>query len=306
MALGSGVKSALAVGAALGLLGGIAYAASSSPAPAPTPAPTPTPTPTGGGGGGGGAAGGGTGGTNQQGGGIGKTVTTGATGGPFNMVSGQRYRVTVQSATSIVVPTPVKANAWLDAVRPGIYKVASVSSSTNFPNAYSYEVDVIGATQPQEAADVLDVSRTFAAAITVTILGATPLSVWTLADTVNPGDQVRISMTQDSYNVVTQSIGHAALPGQGWASLLSNPIVASVLAPFGGVQTWNPGDALPADWPSDDSGAQEEYHAQFTYGGSSPLPVSKMPIPVKLWTLSPAKLAGGPSPGGGIVKQGTP
>jgi hypothetical protein len=139
-----------------------------------------------------------------------------------------------------------------------------------------------------------------------------------LANQINPGDLVRVTMTAATFDTIVQSLGAAVqqvtgtqgsatgvagagaaaaaavglTPGAAWVALLRQLPVWNVLQP-GSLQTWAPGDTLPADWPPDDVDAQSNYHAQFRYEGTVPLTVKMLPLPLSVWTSpQPTKAPG--------------
>ncbi|HZU81910.1 MAG TPA: hypothetical protein VE987_03290 [Polyangiaceae bacterium] len=117
---------------------------------------------------------------------------------------------------------------------------------------------------------------------------------WTRATgTINPGDAVRISLDATSFATILQSIPNLGAGKAAWIALLQQ--VGQTLTgtnPPSQIQAWAPGDALPTDWPADDTMAAQEYHAQFTYLGAVPLAVGTLPLPAMVW-VKPGDLAGG-------------
>lgn len=108
--------------------------------------------------------------------------------------------------------------------------------------------------------------------------------VWVRATTLQPGDEVRVSLPLATLQQIPGVIS-ADLPG--FEGLLGAPAVVAALGATN-FSAWGPGGpVLPSDWPPDDTGAASEVHAQFVYGtpaGSAgpalgPVLVSQLPIP---------------------------
>ena len=117
----------------------------------------------------------------------------------------------------------------------------------------------------------------------------TPTGAWISAPAqINPGTRVRVSVAPGDLGVLAQSIGTTA-DLNGWKDLLANPVVQSAIQ-ASLVTVWgpdasgamNPGP-LPSNWPTDDPSPATEYHAEFVYGGASPLVLSDFPVPVLAW-----------------------
>lgn len=120
-------------------------------------------------------------------------------------------------------------------------------------------------------------------------------ATWKRASVINPGDSVRCTMDFATLGQVVQSMPQLVPTtatsvadglSQAWQALLAsvhNTLTGNSTAP---IQSWAPGQALPTDWPSDDTAASTGYHAAFTYTGAAPLVVSTLPILVTVWTLS--------------------
>jgi len=118
---------------------------------------------------------------------------------------------------------------------------------------------------------------------------------WTIAPSqIVQGTRTRVSVSAADLAVLAQSIGTTA-DYNGWLDILSNPVVQSALQSTT-LSVWGPnpsGDGtmypspLPADWPSDDTNASTEFHAEFIYGGAQPLQLSAFPIPLLAWVAVP-------------------
>jgi hypothetical protein len=126
---------------------------------------------------------------------------------------------------------------------------------------------------------------------------SSPVTTWTPAAQIAPGQRVRVSVAAPDVAQLAQSIGSAA-GYQGWLDILANPTIQSVLqakiGPSGQalISAWGPnpnGDGtmypspVPPDWPTDDLHTASEFHAEFVYGGSLPLVLATIPIPVSAW-----------------------
>jgi hypothetical protein len=116
---------------------------------------------------------------------------------------------------------------------------------------------------------------------------------WIPAATINPGDDVRITLPASSFNVIASAIPGLGTGITGWTKLLSQlgSNLTGVATPS--IVAWAPGDALPADWPNDDINRAAEYHAEFTYGGPGPVLVTALPIPVQVWVKKGLGQVGG-------------
>jgi hypothetical protein len=119
---------------------------------------------------------------------------------------------------------------------------------------------------------------------------------WQDASQIVHGDHVRISMTPSTFNTVATSLGIAGGGIAGWTNMLAQPQVAAVLG-SGNVCAWAPGDALPLDWPDDDTGASTEYHAEFVYAGQVAIASSNLPLPVSVWRAAPPATVTANNPG---------
>jgi hypothetical protein len=109
----------------------------------------------------------------------------------------------------------------------------------------------------------------------------------------DPGDDVRMTLPATAFDTIAASIPGLGTGIAGWTKLLSQlgSNLTGVATPS--VLAWAPGDALPADWPNDDINRAAEYHAEFTYGGTLPILVSRLPIPVQVWTKKGLGQVGG-------------
>lgn len=117
-----------------------------------------------------------------------------------------------------------------------------------------------------------------------TILWVYPLAnlssaTWTKATTINPGDTLRVSINDQDARMLMSALGLPAT-AQGFLQLLQSPSLAGLLA-SSGIVAYVPGQALPSNWPSDDVQAAQEWHFEFTYGGS--VPIATLPIPGQVW-----------------------
>jgi hypothetical protein len=145
-----------------------------------------------------------------------------------------------------------------------------------------------------------------AAAVAIVIAGATAVGVaiagtkkdtkksppapssgaWTRATTINPQDRVRFSLAQKDLATVARAMGVQPDAG-GLEAILMSPEIATVFQATDKV-LWKPGEGLPTDWPSDDPDPAGEYHGEFIYGGTVPLPVARFPLPALVWVQKTA------------------
>jgi hypothetical protein len=239
-----------------------------------------------------------------------------ATTNTVTLVAGHRYQVTATLPNGL--PSTLQGfdfssvaalQASIDAVKPGTVRIVSLSR----PDATHVVLvfDMLVAISQSVAPNVVTVSG---ATQTVTsgpnsaaIVDQGPApssspqsSAWTRTTTINPGDVVRVSMTQQDLDTVVALIPGATADLAGFQTLISAPATLAALGLLGGhlvaAQVWGPGQALPSDWPPDDTQAALEYHAQFNYPGAGPVNVGIFPIPLQFWTM----------PGLGIVQSSIP
>lgn len=263
--------------AAAALIGGVAWAASSSTAPGTTP-PLPS---------------------------------------SLKFQKGHRYQVTLAGIPSVsggplATGSPADVAAVLGNLAPGIFKVVSASivpgGAPGTANLV-YVVDALATVDLSATGGTITLGAPASLVPQVVDLGVSPAtspsSTFTRATTIAPGDVVRVSMTQQDLNTVAASIPGATADLAGFQALMSAPAVALVLG-GASLQFWGPGQPLPADWPSDDTGAASEYHAQFLYAAHPGVfqpssNVATFPIPLTFWTspaLSPIFI---PGPVGGVI-----
>jgi hypothetical protein len=99
---------------------------------------------------------------------------------------------------------------------------------------------------------------------------------WQRATTINPGDPVRIAVAVADMAAIGKILG---------------PNASAVLSTFFDLQAatdllnYAQGDALPDDWPADDTHRGAEVHSAFTYNGPGPIQVAWLGIPIQVWTL---------------------
>jgi hypothetical protein len=105
---------------------------------------------------------------------------------------------------------------------------------------------------------------------------------WVSTTTLNPGDNVRITVAPSDLQTLATSLGLTGTAMAIWSSVLANPTVQASLSAQN-ILAWTPGQSLPADWPTSDAHAADGYHAQFTYNGTQPLAVSNSPVPFAAW-----------------------
>jgi len=109
-----------------------------------------------------------------------------------------------------------------------------------------------------------------------------PSGGWTRTKVIHPFDRVRASVTAQDLSTVAQAMG-VPVNAAGFEQILKSPEVTAAFQ-TSSISHWAPGDALPSDWPKDDSSAAKEFHVEFVYGGSIDLDASKLPIPAIVWT----------------------
>jgi len=129
------------------------------------------------------------------------------------------------------------------------------------------------------------IAKSSSAASTPAAAGTTPATsgkVWVSVTQLSPGDHVRASLSQADFQTLASSLGVSGTDVNAWSSVLAFPTVQSALV-ASAMTAWAPGQALPADWPADDPTKAAGYHVEFTYGGTAPVMVSALPLPVKVW-----------------------
>lgn len=99
--------------------------------------------------------------------------------------------------------------------------------------------------------------------------------------TVNPHDHVRMSFTQAQWATVAQAAGVTA-DVTGLESFLTTAAAQQALGTTT-ISVWSPGNALPGDWPTDDTSVATEYHVDFIYGGTVAFQTSTFPLAGALW-----------------------
>lgn len=248
----------------------------------------------------------------------------------FPVLVGHRYSVTIASSAAIGAPLAVSEvlAAFPGAVDADTTQAAPAGATMNVLSAgnptlttCNYVFDLfVAPTNPPGQLTAAQLAAPYAsrapagASLTVTVAdqGITPpygqpVSSWTRATTINPGDQVRAAVDASDFQTIAAAAG-VPLTGAGWAAFFTAPIVAAALAPSA-LLTFAPGASLPVDWPADDPAPASEYHAQFVYGGSVALPVGMSPlVGATVWTRPAPSIRNLPpvatSPAGTVTAPG--
>jgi hypothetical protein len=113
---------------------------------------------------------------------------------------------------------------------------------------------------------------------------ATP-TVCARATTINPHDHVRVSFTQAQWATIAQQAGVTS-DISGLEQFLTTASAQQALGTTQ-ISAWSPGNALPADWPADDTNAATEYHLDFIYGGPAAFQTTAFPLTGAIfWTCT--------------------
>ena len=253
----------------VGLVGGIAYAASSKGTPSSSSPAAPT--------------------------------------GPYTFQAGHRYAIGVSASIPFgTLPTNATSQALLDASIAGGFRVISVTSTD--AQHVTIIADCLrsftstGAIRPGGTVTLQNPGGvgTISLSVTVQDQGVSPApppsgagSAWVRTQTIAPGSQVLVAMNATDL----QNYG-ATIPGfqggvQGFQQILTSPAFVAIMSAQQGIQFWTPGTATPDVTPPDDTNAANEYKAMFNFSGQQAVAVSIL-LPLLIWTRPAYSMVPGP------------
>jgi hypothetical protein len=190
-------------------------------------------------------------------------------GATHTFQAGSRYRISLAGPGLPPALDPNVIQTILQTAFPGAFQVGAVGGSPQSALLYA-----ITALQNITIPDAILNPLQNLANIVVTVFqlpNQGPFHAWRPATAINPGDHVRVSVSQAA----------AATLGITDQTTMTN-VIRTLLGPVssGGVNVWTPTAPMPADWPPDVMWAFE-YHAEFVYAG--PVAVTSIPAGVTVW-----------------------